>query len=90
MAAAVAVSAALAAGWAVAKDDARVARKPESLVKQLYDSLNDEQKREICFAWDYTERTKSRGLLRTRVSNNWNITKPTISAAISTPTISRR
>jgi hypothetical protein len=49
---------------------------PESVVKILYESLSDQQKKEICFAWDYTE--EKRGLLRTRISNNWNITKPTI------------
>lgn len=43
----------------------------ESLVKKLYDLLTPKQKEEICFAWDYTD---DRGLLRTRVSNNWNIT----------------
>ncbi len=49
-------------------------KKPESetLVKKLYDSLTDEQKKKICFAWDYTE--EDRGLLRTRVANNWQIT----------------
>jgi len=51
---------------------------PESVAKLLYESLNDEQKKEICFAWDFTE--DKRGLLRTRISNNWNITKPTIAS----------
>ncbi len=44
---------------------------PESLVKKLYESLTSVQKDEICFSWDYTD---DRGLLRTHVSNNWNIT----------------
>ncbi len=48
----------------------------ESVAKILYESLNDAQKKEICFAWDFTE--PKRGLLRTRVSNNWQITEPTI------------
>lgn len=48
----------------------------ETAVKALYDTLTPEQKKEICFDWDYTE--KARGLLRTRVANNWMITKPTI------------
>ena len=34
------------------------------------------RRKEICFAWDFTE--PERGLLRTRVANNWNVTKPTI------------
>ena len=37
---------------------------------------------EICFAWDYQD--PKRGLLRTRVANNWHITKQT-SRATSTP-----
>jgi len=49
---------------------------PESVAKLLYESLNNEQKKEICFAWDFMD--PKRGLLRTRVSNNWQITEPTI------------
>ncbi|HEX3728153.1 MAG TPA: DUF3500 domain-containing protein [Pirellulales bacterium] len=49
---------------------------PDSVAKLLYESLNDGQRKEICFAWDYTE--DKRGLLRSRISNNWNITQPTI------------
>jgi len=51
-------------------------QKPESLVKTLYESLSPSQRQAVCFDWDHT--TKDRGLLRTRVANNWNITKPTL------------
>src|SRR5262245_43098935 len=51
---------------------------PETAVKALFDTLTDAQKKEICFAWDHKD--KDRGLLRTFVSNNWQITKPTITA----------
>ena len=44
--------------------------KPEQLVKTLYDSLTDQQKKQICFDWDHKD---ERGLLRTYVSNNWSI-----------------
>ncbi|MSR60285.1 MAG: DUF3500 domain-containing protein [Planctomycetaceae bacterium] len=47
---------------------------PESLVKVLHDTLTPTQRDEICFPWDHTD---DRGLLRTHVSNNWNITDPT-------------
>jgi hypothetical protein len=47
---------------------------PETYVKKLYDSLSDPQRREICFAWDHVERPGARGLLRTHISNNWEIT----------------
>ena len=49
---------------------------PESLVKTLYGTLTESQRKEICFAWDYMHPKK--GLLRTRVENNWSITKPEI------------
>lgn len=51
-------------------------KPPETLVKLLYDSLNAKQRQQVCFAWDYVE--KQRGLLRTRLENNWKITKPSI------------
>src|SRR5262245_56621959 len=49
---------------------------PETLVKQLYDSLTDTQKKEISFDWDFQD--PQLGLLWTRISNNWQITKPHI------------
>jgi hypothetical protein len=54
--------------WAVAKDAAAVAGKPESIVKTLYDSLKEEQRKKMCFAWDHMD--PKRGLLRTYVANN--------------------
>jgi hypothetical protein len=47
----------------------------ETAVKALYDTLSDEQKKKICFDWDYK---RGSGLLRTHVSNNWQITEPHI------------
>src|SRR5207237_507669 len=49
---------------------------PETLVKKLYDSLTEKQRSEVAFAWDHQD--DKLGLLRTRVSNNWQITKPEI------------
>jgi hypothetical protein len=49
---------------------------PETLVKKLYDSLTEQQRKEVAFAWDHQD--EKLGLLRTRVSNNWQITKPEI------------
>jgi hypothetical protein len=71
-------TAAAAAGlplWATSKTAAAPTPKSaaETAVKGLYDSLTDEQRKDICFDWDYTE--KRRGLLRTFVSNNWQITR---------------
>ncbi len=48
----------------------------ETAVKALYESLTDAQRREVCFDWDYQD--PRRGLLRTFVSNNWQITPHTI------------
>jgi hypothetical protein len=47
------------------------ATTPESLVKVLYDSLKAEQREKVCYAWDFVD--PKRGLLRTRVANNWMI-----------------
>jgi len=42
----------------------------------LYETLSPKQREDICFAWDYQD--PKRGLLRTRVANNWEITKQMI------------
>jgi hypothetical protein len=48
----------------------------ETAVKVLYDSLKEEQRKVVCFDWDFKH--PEWGPLRTHVSNNWHITKPTI------------
>jgi len=60
---------------------------PETLVKKLYETLSDSQKKVVAFAWDHND--EKLGLLRTRVSNNWHITQPKF-AASSTRRTSRR
>ncbi|QGJ68350.1 DUF3500 domain-containing protein [Planctomycetales bacterium 10988] len=60
--------------WAVAKEE--TPSTPEHLVKTLYESLNPRQKRAVCFDWNYEH--PQLGLLRTRVENNWHITRPEI------------
>src|SRR5262245_29901882 len=57
--------------------------KSETLVKALYATLSDDQKGVICFPWDHKD--PQRGLLRTHVSNNWHITKPSIDGNFYTP-----
>jgi hypothetical protein len=49
----------------------------ETAVKALYATLTDKQRQEVCFPWDHKN---DRGLLRTHVSNNWQITKPHINS----------
>ena len=75
-------AAAVAAGtmpvWAQAKEASTTASKPESLVKVLYESFNERQKKIICFAWDYQNEEK--GLLRARVEANWTITDEVINS----------
>ena len=77
-----AIAGTAAASWPVADPHALAApqtaqpQAAESIVKLLYESMNDKQKKEVCFDWDYTE--QKRGLLRTRIQNNWKITKPNI------------
>ncbi len=43
---------------------------PEALVKKFYDSLSVKQREEFCFPWEHKD---DRSVLRTRVSNNWQI-----------------
>jgi hypothetical protein len=69
-------SAAGAAAVAAAPSLASALDAPETVVKALYESLTEKQKAQICFAWDHVD--KSRGLLRTYLSNNWRITPPAI------------
>jgi hypothetical protein len=60
--------------WATPKVTAAPTPKSpaETAVKALYEKLTDEQKKAVCFDWDYKD--PRRGLLRTHVSNNWFIT----------------
>lgn len=60
-----------ARAWAQAGANTAVKTPSENLVKRLYETLTAAQREEICFDWDYQD---DRGLLRTHVSNNWNIT----------------
>jgi hypothetical protein len=65
--------------WATAAEaPASVPFTPESLVAALYETLSEAQRKVICFDWDYKD--AERGLLRTRVGNNWHITKPEINS----------
>lgn len=48
----------------------------ESLTQLLHQTLTPKQQSEICFDWDHQD--PKRGLLRTFVANNWNITRPSI------------
>jgi hypothetical protein len=52
--------------------------RSESLVKTLYESLNEMQRQSVCFGWDHAD--AERGLLRTRISNNWQITDPIVNS----------
>ena len=51
---------------------------PETHVRKLYDSLTESQRKVVAFDWDHVD--PRRGLLRTRVANNWRITRPSISS----------
>lgn len=48
----------------------------ESLVQVLYESFSPKQKEAVCFDWNHMD--EKRGLLRTRVSANWQITDKSI------------
>ncbi|MEM7394852.1 MAG: twin-arginine translocation signal domain-containing protein, partial [Verrucomicrobiota bacterium] len=57
-------------------------KTPETTVKLLYDSLTDRQKQQICFDWNHID--NKRGLLRTRIQNNWRITPHAINGKFYT------
>lgn len=59
------------ASSAIAEAAAKVTA--ETLVGRLYASLSPQQRNDVCFDWNHHD--KKRGLLRTFVANNWNITK---------------
>ncbi|HTU25293.1 MAG TPA: DUF3500 domain-containing protein [Pirellulales bacterium] len=75
-----AVAAAGAPLWAGAAETTTTTSgsAPETIVKTLFYSLSDTQKNVVCFAWDHMD--KNRGLLRTRVANNWHVTQPQINS----------
>ena len=66
-----------------AEDGKIVKADPESTVGRLFNSLTAEQKKNICFAWNHQD--PQRGLLRTFIANNWNITRPEIKSDFYTP-----
>jgi hypothetical protein len=86
---ATAAAAAAAAGGVPLFATARAAAAPtpnspaETAVKALYEMLTDDQKKVVCFDWDFKD--SENGVLRTHVSNNWNITKPFIRSGFYTP-----
>ncbi len=48
----------------------------ESLTAHLFATLTPKQRETICFDWNHMD--PKRGLLRTFVANNWNITQPSL------------
>lgn len=80
--AAAAAAASLWPTWAQARAAEPQKAIPETLVKKLFDSLSDAQKKVVAFDWNFEE--AQRGLLRTHVSNNWHITKPSITSSFYT------
>lgn len=55
----------------------------ETAVKGLYDSLTDDQKKEVCFAWDHVDPNRKIPL-RSVVTPNWQITKHKIQSPFYT------
>jgi hypothetical protein len=54
----------------------------ETAVKALFDSLTMAQRGDVCFPWNHQD--EKRGLLRTFVANNWQITKHTVGGGFYT------
>ncbi|GAA4423577.1 DUF3500 domain-containing protein [Bremerella cremea] len=60
----------------IAADESAKQDSPESLVKVLYDSLSESQKKSVAFDWDHEDPLL--GTLRNHVENNWHIVDQTI------------
>ena len=67
--------------WAEEQNDSK--REPESNVERLFDSMTVGQKKAVCFDWNHKD--PQRGLLRTFIANNWNITRPEVKSEFYTP-----
>ncbi len=67
---------------AAEKKQEQTSKTAETVVKALYESLSPKQKETVCFDWNHKD--EKRGLLRTRVQNNWHITNPTINSEFFT------
>lgn len=83
-----ATAATAAAGPVLACSGLRAARgaepaaSAETLAQALHASLTPAQREAVCFPWDYHH--PKFGLLRTRVANNWNATKPAVKSSFFT------
>ena len=53
-------------------------KSAETLASRLHASLTPEQRQSICFPWDYIH--PKFGLLRSRVANNWQSSKPDVAS----------
>jgi len=62
--------------------DKKAKATPESHVQALYKALTPEQRSKVCFDWEHQH--GQRGLLRTRVENNWHITDQAINSKFFT------
>lgn len=71
--------------WAIPRASAAPTKTStaETAVKALYATFNDAQRKDICFAWDHWDPKK--GLLRTRVENNWQVTDHSITSDFFNP-----
>ncbi|MEM1443606.1 MAG: DUF3500 domain-containing protein [Verrucomicrobiota bacterium] len=71
------IAASAAALPEIALASSEVAKEPaaETVVKSLFDSLTESQRKELHFAFDDS--------LRTKISNNWHITKPRIGSFLN-------
>ena len=70
-AAGVAAGASVVADSSLARSGSAQPSTAESLTRHLYETLSPRQREAMCFEWDH--RDPKRGLLRTFVANNWNV-----------------
>jgi len=73
----------LATGVAGRGEEPALERSAETLAQALHATLSPAQRDVICFPWDHVD--PKLGLLRTRVGNNWNVTKPELVSDFYSP-----
>jgi hypothetical protein len=57
-------------------------RSTADLMTELYESLTQTQRQEVCFDWGYLD--PERGLLRSFIANHWQVTRPCVRSCFFT------
>ncbi len=79
---AAAIAAAGTTRLAAADPAASDADDSAAMVRKLFESFSEQQRKAVCFDWNHT--TQEHGILRTHVSNNWQISDHRVTSSFYT------